>query len=423
MPSSAPPRLPWTGLSAAATTRRATRPRPRASCVRSARRSSSASTGRPRTAPPPLSTPMPTVCTLRPTSRWPTPRSRNTAASRCRSTSPMRRAGRCLGQTPLTTPSRPPTTCMANPPGTSPNGTPGRNDMTGESPHLWPQEPSPTGGRPEPPTPSHQQPVGSGDREPDQLVSADPVRDKLLRTDQPEPDGQGRPDRLAEIRAMPAWVEPEAFRGSIGRTMFDTPGAKDNTITVLLPYESVQRLPAQSLVRISSHPDRRQYLGIVVAGPFAAPDGLRADAPSMVTTAVRGAVFMPRYHGWVQVELLGEQTAEGTLVPPRLRPLPNSPVFALDSDQTAETLRVDGTLQLGVAAGDEAIEVKVEGAGRACCLATRACSAPPAGASRPRSAASSGKPLPTATRSCCWTPRVSTPSSTSPPRTPPCSRR
>jgi len=232
--------------------------------------------------------------------------------------------------------------------------------MTGESPQPWPKEPSPTDGRPEPP--NRQQPADSGDLESDQLVSDDLASDELLRSDQPEPDGQIQPDRLAEIRAMPAWVEPEAFRGSIGRTMFDTPGAKDNTITVLLPYESVQQLPAQSLVRISSHPDGRQYLGIVVAGPFAAPDGLRADAPSMVTTAVRGAVFMPRYHGWVQVELLGEQTAEGTLVPPRLRPLPNSPVFALDSNQTAETLRVDGTLQLGVAAGDEAIEVKVDGA-------------------------------------------------------------
>ena len=82
--------------------------------------------------------------------------------------------------------------------------------------------------------------------------------------DELEPDGQSQADRLAEIRAMPAWVEPEAFRGSIGRTMFDTPVAKDNTITVLLPYESVQQLPTQSLVRISGHPDQRtlpQYLG------------------------------------------------------------------------------------------------------------------------------------------------------------------
>ncbi len=230
--------------------------------------------------------------------------------------------------------------------------------MASDSPQqLWPEDPASRGTAP---NQRHPQPPGSngGELEADQLVADDLLAEGLLGD---QPNNTGEPDRLAEIRSMPAWVEPEAFRGSIGRTMFDTVGAKDNTVTVLLPYDSVQRLPAQSLVRIASYPDARQYLAIVVAGPFAAPDGLRADAPSMVTTAVRGAVFMPRYHGWVQVELLGEQTAEGTLAPPRLRPLPNSPVFALDSTQTAEILRVDGTLQLGVAAGDEAIEVKIDG--------------------------------------------------------------
>jgi hypothetical protein len=84
-------------------------------------------------------------------------------------------------------------------------------------------------------------------------------------------------DRLAGIRGLPAWEEPVAYVGSVGRSMFDTPGAKDNSITVLLPYESVQKVPAQSLVRIASQPDGREYLGIVIAGPFAEPDGLRAE--------------------------------------------------------------------------------------------------------------------------------------------------
>jgi DNA helicase HerA-like ATPase len=172
-------------------------------------------------------------------------------------------------------------------------------------------------------------------------------------------------DRLAGIRNLPAWEEPEAFVGSVGRTMFDAPGAKDNSLTVLLPFDSVQRMPAQSLVRIVSHPDNREYLGIVVAGPFAEPDGLRADAPALVTTAVQGATFMPRYHGRVQVELLGERNPEGTLMPPRLRPLPNSPVFVLDNEATADVLQVAGTLQLGVTVGDEEIEVKIDGAKKA----------------------------------------------------------
>jgi DNA helicase HerA-like ATPase len=177
----------------------------------------------------------------------------------------------------------------------------------------------------------------------------------------PTTDAPEETDRLAGIRSLPAWEEPEAYRGSLGRTMFDTPGAKDNTITVLLPTDAVQQVPAQSLVRVNSHPDGRTYLGIVVAGPFAEPDGLRADAPAIVTTAVRGATFMPRYHGRVQVEIIGEQLPSGTMVPPRFRPLPNSPVFVLESSEKAAILKVDGTMLLGVAAGDESIEVKIAG--------------------------------------------------------------
>jgi DNA helicase HerA-like ATPase len=181
-------------------------------------------------------------------------------------------------------------------------------------------------------------------------------------THPPRPDDSpDAPDRLGELRSLPSWEEPEAYRGSLGRTMFDTPGAKDNTVTVLLPTDAVQQVPAQSLIRIASHPDGRCYLGIVVAGPFAEPDGLRADAPAIVTTAVRGATFMPRYHGRVQVEILGERLPSGTLVPPRFRPLPNSPVFVVERSEKAEILRVDGTMLLGVAAGDDDIDVKIAG--------------------------------------------------------------
>lgn len=183
-------------------------------------------------------------------------------------------------------------------------------------------------------------------------------------------DQQPEPDQIAPVRPIPlaaledfdsldSWEEPEEFKGSVGRTMFDASASKDNTVTVLLPADNVQQVPAQSLLRIRSHPDGRSYLGIVVAGPFAEPDGLRADAPAVITTTVRGGIFMPRYHGRVQVELLGEELADGVLGPPRFRPLPNSPAFALSSKETADVLKVAGTLRLGLAVGDEAIELAV----------------------------------------------------------------
>lgn len=151
---------------------------------------------------------------------------------------------------------------------------------------------------------------------------------------------------------------PEAFRGAVGRTMFDLPTSQDHTLTVLLPQERLHELPNQALVRIRSHPDGRRYLGIVVAGPFAEPDGLRGDAPLMVATHLQGTLFVPHYHGRVQVSLLGEEVG-GALVPPRYRPLPNSPVDALTPEETVAVLQAGGGMRLGLAVGHEQVVVGV----------------------------------------------------------------
>jgi uncharacterized protein len=166
------------------------------------------------------------------------------------------------------------------------------------------------------------------------------------------------PGVLEPLTDVSRFQLPDEYRDEVGRTMFDTPGAQDGSITVLLPREEIAGVPLQSLVRITSPGDGRRYLGIVVSGPFAEPDGLRADANVIVATAVRGGIFMPRYHGRVQVELLGEEV-EGQLLPPRFRPLPNSPVHVLGLDDKRRALRADGNLRLGVALGDEELDIGV----------------------------------------------------------------
>src|SRR5687767_6465255 len=108
-----------------------------------------------------------------------------------------------------------------------------------------------------------------------------------------------RPEVMQSIgeqaeRAGGEWQPP--YPDSIGSTMYDTPVSEDGTITVLMPPDSIAALPAQALVRIVSRDDGRVYLAAVVKGPFAEPDGVRADAPLIVTTAVRGATpFLPRF--------------------------------------------------------------------------------------------------------------------------------
>ena len=174
-----------------------------------------------------------------------------------------------------------------------------------------------------------------------------PVSDEVLT----------RMDAATEAAGGPYRPHPEE-EGCIGWTMFDTPQARDGTVVGLLPKEQVGRVPNRALVRIRSVQDGRSYLGIIQEGPFAEPDGLRADAPVVVTTTVRGRIFMPRYHGRLHVELMGEEKAGG-LVPPRFRPFPNSPVFLLDVAETARVLRCGGELVLGQALGHEGLEVGI----------------------------------------------------------------
>lgn len=156
--------------------------------------------------------------------------------------------------------------------------------------------------------------------------------------------------------------EPEAFKGSVGRSTFDLPNSKDNLLSVLVRPEDLDKLPSQALVEIRSREDGdgRTYQGIVVEGPFHEPDGLRADAPLIVTTTVRGAMFMLRYHGRVLIEVLGE-VAKDRLIPPRHRPLPNSPVFALGDEVTAQVLGIAGDehdVVMGTVIGHNALEVR-----------------------------------------------------------------
>jgi DNA helicase HerA-like ATPase len=194
-----------------------------------------------------------------------------------------------------------------------------------------------------------------------------------MRDDTPWNGQDALPFDLTTIREVPAEalqqlsaaaeaaggrLQPDPGReGAMGFTMFDAPSSQDNMITVLLNAEQIHHAPSQMLVRIRSG-DGRAYIGTVVAGPFAEPDGLRADSTVLVTVVTRGGIFVPPFHGRVQVEIMGEER-EGALVPPRYRPLPNSPVFPLNEAEMAAALRVEGDIRLGEVIGQEDLVVSV----------------------------------------------------------------
>jgi DNA helicase HerA-like ATPase len=176
-----------------------------------------------------------------------------------------------------------------------------------------------------------------------------------MKTTQPHTNGAAMFDQELKKNGRPPVQSDPTI---IGRTTFDTPGSEDLTITVLLSEERAQVAASQSLVRIASK-EGRKYLGVVKAGPFAEPDSLRADSPILTAVATQQADYLPRYHGRVQVKLLGEELAGGALSPPRLRPLPHSPVFLLKEDETAAVLKCGGDIRLGLAVGYEGLVVGV----------------------------------------------------------------
>ncbi|HEX5502535.1 MAG TPA: helicase HerA-like domain-containing protein, partial [Thermomicrobiales bacterium] len=164
-----------------------------------------------------------------------------------------------------------------------------------------------------------------------------------------------------EMEARGGGFVPAASRaGAVGVTLFDTPASDDATVTLILPPDQLERVPNRAFVRIAGEgATPRTYVGLVTAGPFCEPDGLRGDAPLIVTTAARGAqMFVPRYHGRAEVELVGEEV-RGRLRPPRHRPRPNSPAFVLAEAEVAGYLHAAGDIQLGLAVGYEGIAVGI----------------------------------------------------------------
>ena len=159
-----------------------------------------------------------------------------------------------------------------------------------------------------------------------------------------------------ETNAGGPYQESPDRKGCVGVTMFDTPSSDDSLVLVLVPKPHIDKFPAQAVVRIKSLDDQRTYLGVVVRGPFALPDGLRPDAPPVVATALRGVNFLPEYHGLVEVEISGEEK-NGQLQPHRFRPLPNSPVWTLNEDEVRGFMGTGGNVRLGRAIGHDDLEI------------------------------------------------------------------
>ncbi len=154
-------------------------------------------------------------------------------------------------------------------------------------------------------------------------------------------------------------LDPE-LASAVGFTHFDTSSSDDNLLTVLMTRDDLHRLASQTLVRVKSREDKRDYLGVVVRGPFAEPNGVPANSTMAVGVITHGKklTYTFEYHGRAEIELLGQEVG-GVLQPPRFRPRPQSPVFVLSEEESAKVLGVGGLLSLGRVVGYERMEARL----------------------------------------------------------------
>jgi uncharacterized protein len=191
----------------------------------------------------------------------------------------------------------------------------------------------------------------------------------------PEPDGspsavlrnlpEAEFDTFTELRlqadAVAAKLDPELEK-AVGFTHFDTTSSQDNLITMLMTREDLHKLPSQTLVRVKSLEDDRSYLGLIIRGPFSEPDAVAANSTIAVGVVVQGKKlsYTFDYHGRAELEILGEESKEGPLIPPGHRPRPKSPVFLLDDEESEHVLGMQGELSLGMVVGYKQMEARID---------------------------------------------------------------
>jgi hypothetical protein len=154
------------------------------------------------------------------------------------------------------------------------------------------------------------------------------------------------------------------FAGALAFVHFDPNAAKSNMVEALIHHEDLVRCHRGQYVHIESIKDGRRYTGRVVEGPFYNPDALKRDStPIQFIILNQGqgkALSVPEYHGWFQVEILGEERS-GVLVGAVRRPHPASPIFPYDASMMTEMFHLRGNIRMGLLDNYEDVFVEIDG--------------------------------------------------------------
>jgi DNA helicase HerA-like ATPase len=152
--------------------------------------------------------------------------------------------------------------------------------------------------------------------------------------------------------------------GAIAFIHFDPSAVKSHIVQALVHSNDLTTVHRGMYVHVISTKDARRYSGRIVEGPFYNPDALKRDSTPVqfiILNQGQGKVLaVPEYHGWVQIEILGEER-NGGLAGATRRPHPASPVLPYDETMMTAMMNLSGNIRLGQLDNYDRIFVEIDG--------------------------------------------------------------
>ena len=175
-------------------------------------------------------------------------------------------------------------------------------------------------------------------------------------------------DAIAELECLEIEAEltvrAAQGAGAIAFIHFDPNATKSNITEALVHYDDLTKIHRGLYVLVISTKDGRRYSGRVIDGPFYSPDALKRDSTPVqfiILNQGQGKVLsVPEYHGWIKIELLGEER-NGQIFGAVRRPHPASPVFPYDASMMSGMLHLAGNIRLGMLDNYDDVFVQING--------------------------------------------------------------
>ena len=149
---------------------------------------------------------------------------------------------------------------------------------------------------------------------------------------------------------------------TLGFVNFDRSMPDNATSNAMVSEEFRGRFRRDVYVGIHDQEQGIEFLGRVVEGPFHSPHEVGADSAITRTTVLYPdrTNFRATYYVEGSIEVLGQLTADGRLVPTATRPRPYSQIHVLQAERLRQLLSITGSFALGLLMGYDQVLVTTD---------------------------------------------------------------